>query len=107
MRVIAAILVLLSVGFTAARAADVSFDGTRSYAIGERAGPIVIYDYQPVSSCARTGNRRGAIVTIFRAPANGRRSAARKIFQRHVCTTCRRRLSGGPGRLFRLSLSRS
>jgi hypothetical protein len=47
MRVIAAILVLLSVGFTAARAADVSFDGTRSYAIGERAGPIVIYDYQP------------------------------------------------------------
>jgi hypothetical protein len=50
MRVIAAIIIVSSAGFTAARAADVPFDGvqtSRNYAIGERAGPIVIYDYQP------------------------------------------------------------
>lgn len=47
MRVIAAILIVSSVGVTAARAADVSLDGARSYASGVRAGPIVIYDYQP------------------------------------------------------------
>jgi hypothetical protein len=50
MRVIAAIIIVSSVGFTAARAADVPFDGaqtSRNYVIDERAGPIVICDYQP------------------------------------------------------------
>jgi hypothetical protein len=50
MRVIAAIIIVSSVGFTTARASDVPFDGaqtSRNYVIGERAGPIVIYDYQP------------------------------------------------------------
>lgn len=50
MRVIAAVLIVASVCIPAARAADVPFDAVqtpRSYVIGERAGPIVIYDYQP------------------------------------------------------------
>ncbi|HEY4143011.1 MAG TPA: hypothetical protein VGM57_16445 [Pseudolabrys sp.] len=50
MRVIAAIIIVSSVGFTTARAADVPSDGvsmSRDYVIGERAGPVVVYDYQP------------------------------------------------------------
>lgn len=45
MRVIAAILIVSSVGLTAARAADVSFDGAQSHTIGTRAGVVVFADY--------------------------------------------------------------
>jgi hypothetical protein len=49
---IAAIAIVFSVaGVSAAVAADLPFDGGSqtlgSYAIGQRSGPIVIYDYQP------------------------------------------------------------
>jgi hypothetical protein len=55
MRAIAAIVIVSSVGVTAARGADVPLDAARislsqisnHYVVGERAGIIVLYDYQP------------------------------------------------------------
>jgi hypothetical protein len=49
---IAAIVIVLGIaGISAAQAADLPFDGgsqtSRPYAIGQRSGPIVVYDYQP------------------------------------------------------------
>jgi hypothetical protein len=46
----ASALVLCVAGMTAARAADLPFDSaqtSRSYAIGQRSGPIIVYDYRP------------------------------------------------------------